>query len=75
MGVLQFLVTVETIGGLEGALLHLVEDVLYVDEVTAFEVERLSDAEELLYEEGHVEFIGVIPCEVGISDEFGNRWG
>ena len=68
MGVLKVFVAVELVGCHEGALLHLVEDVLHVDEAAAAEVEVDAGAEELLDEEGHVELVAVVAREVGVAD-------
>ena len=68
VGVLEVFVAVELVGGHEGALLHLVEDVLHVDEAAAAEVEVDACAEELFDEQGYVELVAVVACEVGVAD-------
>ena len=75
VGVFQFLVAVETVGGLQGALLHLVEDVLHVNQAAAFEVEGNPGPKEFLHQQGHIEFIGVVARQVGIANKGGNLLG
>ena len=71
MGVFKVLATIELVGGLKGTLLHLMEDVLDIDESPAFEVERLSGAEEFLHQQRYVELVGIVSCKVGIADKSG----
>ena len=69
MSVVEVLVAIETVGGLEGALFHFVEDVLHVDKAALFEAEGVAGTEELLDEHGDVEFVGVVARQVGIANE------
>ncbi len=68
VGVLEVLLAVELVGGDEGALLHLVENVLHIDQTAAGEVEVEARTEELLDEQGHVELVAVVAREVGVAD-------
>ena len=54
VGVLEVFLAVELICSHEGALLHLVEDILHVDQAAAFEVEIHPRTEELLDEQRHI---------------------
>lgn len=75
MGVVEVLVAVELIGGLEGALFHLVEDVLHIDQAAAIEGEVETEAEHLLDEHRHIELVGIVAREVAIADELDDAWG
>ena len=69
MCAIELLAAIETIGGHEGARLLLVEDVLHVDEVGIVRVEADACAQKLLDEQGNVEAVGVVACEVAALED------
>ncbi len=75
MGVREVLVAVELVGGYERTLLHLVKDVLHVDEAAPLEVDADAGAHELLDEHRQVETVGVESSEVAAGDELFERPG
>ena len=68
VGMLQVFLAVELVGGHQRALLHLVEDVLHVDQAAAAEVEVDACTEEFLHQQRHVELVAVVAREVGVAD-------
>ena len=75
MGVLQILVAIEFIGRHQRALFLLVEDVLHVDETSAFEIHVDARPQELLDQHRQVEAVGVEAAEVAAADELFERFG
>ena len=57
VGPFELLAAVELHGSREGALLHLVEDDLHVDKLTACHVEVDTGTEKLLGQQGHIEAV------------------
>jgi hypothetical protein len=60
----QFLAAVELVCCRKGALFHLVEDDLHVNELPLFEVKSNPGPEKFFGQQGEVEFIGVVPGKV-----------
>ena len=57
VGPFELLAAVKLHGSREGALLHLVEDYLHVDKLTACHVEVYTSTKKLLGQQGHIEAV------------------
>ena len=75
VGVIEVLVAVESIGGHQRALLHLVEDVLDVNEFPFAEVEIDAGTQEFFRQQRNVETGGVVACDVAAFHPLGERFG
>ena len=69
MCVLEVATAVELIGCNEGALFHLVEYVLHVDEMASFDFKVQSAACELFHQQRHVELVAVVASYVASVED------
>ena len=75
VGIFQVLVAIEFVGGRQGALLQLVVDDLYVDELPSAHVDIDSRTKELFGQQGHVETVAIEAGQVASLDVAGNHFG
>jgi len=75
VGILEVLVAVELVGRHQRALLLLVEDILHVDELAAFEIHVDTRPEELLDQHRQVEAVRIETAEIAAADELLERLG
>ncbi len=73
MRALEILAAVELIGGHQCALLHLVENILHVDEAASGHVEADSGAGELLDKHRNVELVAVVAGNITTLENVGQR--
>lgn len=72
MGVFQLLVAIEAIGGFEGTLLHFMENILHINQAPTLKVEGIARPQKFLHQHRHIELVGIVACQVGITNKFSN---
>ena len=75
VGLVELFPAIEFVSGHERALLHLVEDILHVDETAFVQVYVESGTQKLFDEYRNVEFVRVVASEVASFDVSPQRFG
>ena len=68
MRLCEVLTAIELVGSHERALLHAMEDILYVDKTAFVQIDIHARAEKLLDQHRDIELIGVIAPEIAPLD-------